>query len=101
MTDASNLLSDEERTAALARLDGWSQSEERNAITKTFRFADFSESFGFMARVALVAEKIDHHPEWFNVYNKVEVTLATHDAGGVTGRDIALAEAMEAIAAAI
>ena len=99
MSSENDLLSAEERKAALARLDGWSESEGRDAITKRFRFADFSESFGFMARVALVSEKSDHHPEWFNVYNKVDVTLSTHEAGGVTRKDIALAEAMEAIAA--
>jgi 4a-hydroxytetrahydrobiopterin dehydratase len=82
------------RKAALAKLDGWSEVQGRDAITRTFIFADFSEAFGFMTRAALVAEKLDHHPEWFNVYDKVEVTLATHDAGGVTERDVALAEAM-------
>jgi 4a-hydroxytetrahydrobiopterin dehydratase len=82
------------RKAALAKLDGWSEVQGRDAITRTFTFKDFSEAFGFMTRAALVAEKLDHHPEWFNVYDKVEVTLATHDAGGVTERDVALAEAM-------
>ncbi|PTW63489.1 pterin-4-alpha-carbinolamine dehydratase [Breoghania corrubedonensis] len=101
MPSENGLLSPQERDAALTRLDGWSASGERDAITKSFRFADFSESFGFMARVALVAEKADHHPEWFNVYNKVDVTLSTHEAGGVTHKDIALAEAMEAIAATV
>ncbi|WP_321344153.1 4a-hydroxytetrahydrobiopterin dehydratase [Breoghania sp.] len=99
MSEKPKLLDPAEREAALSRLDGWSAVEGRNAIARTFRFTDFNEAFGFMARVALVAEKHDHHPEWFNVYNRVEVTLATHDAGGVTARDIALAEAMEAIAA--
>ena len=82
------------RKAALAKLDGWSEVEGRDAISRTFIFADFNEAFGFMTRAALVAEKLDHHPEWFNVYDKVVVTLATHDAGGVTERDVALAEAM-------
>jgi 4a-hydroxytetrahydrobiopterin dehydratase len=82
------------RKAALAKLDGWSEVEGRDAISRTFIFADFNEAFGFMTRAALVAEKLDHHPEWFNVFDKVEVTLATHDAGGVTERDVALAEAM-------
>jgi 4a-hydroxytetrahydrobiopterin dehydratase len=82
------------RKAALAKLDGWSEVQGRDAITRTFTFANFNEAFGFMTRAALVAEKLDHHPEWFNVYDKVEVTLATHDAGGVTERDVALAEAM-------
>jgi 4a-hydroxytetrahydrobiopterin dehydratase len=82
------------RKAALAKLEGWSEVQGRDAITRTFTFKDFNEAFGFMTRAALVAEKLDHHPEWFNVYDKVEVTLATHDAGGVTERDVALAEAM-------
>jgi 4a-hydroxytetrahydrobiopterin dehydratase len=82
------------RKAALAKLDGWSEVQGRDAISRTFIFADFNEAFGFMTRAALVAEKLDHHPEWFNVYDRVEVTLATHDAGGVTERDVALAEAM-------
>ena len=88
------------RTSALARLAGWSEVKDRDAINRTFTFSDFNEAFGFMTRAALVAEKLDHHPEWFNVYDKVEVTLATHDAGGVTERDIALAEAMNRLAAA-
>jgi 4a-hydroxytetrahydrobiopterin dehydratase len=88
------------RTTALAKLTGWSEVEGRDAIAKKFNFKDFSEAFGFMARAALVAEKLDHHPEWFNVYNKVEVTLATHDAGGVTERDVKLAEAMNRLAGA-
>jgi 4a-hydroxytetrahydrobiopterin dehydratase len=86
------------RKAALAKLDGWSEAQGRDAISRTFTFNDFSEAFGFMTRAALVAEKLDHHPEWFNVYDKVEVTLATHDAGGVTERDVALAEAMNRLA---
>jgi 4a-hydroxytetrahydrobiopterin dehydratase len=88
------------RTAALAKLSGWSDVKGRDAITKQFTFGDFNEAFGFMARAALIAEKLDHHPEWFNVYNKVEVTLATHDAGGVTERDIKLAQAMNRLAKA-
>src|SRR5436305_9465305 len=86
------------RAAALAKLDGWTEVQGRDAIRKKFTFKDFNEAFGFMARAALVAEKFDHHPEWFNVYNRVEVTLATHDAGGVTQRDVTLAAAMNAIA---
>jgi 4a-hydroxytetrahydrobiopterin dehydratase len=89
------------RTAALAKLSGWSEVKGRDAITRQFEFSDFNEAFGFMARAALIAEKLDHHPEWFNVYNKVEVTLATHDAGGVTERDIKLAQAMDRLAKAI
>ena len=91
-------LTPEARKGALAELQGWSEVAGRDAITKKFAFEDFSEAFGFMARVALVAEKLDHHPEWVNVYNRVEVTLATHDAGGVTERDIALAGAMDRLA---
>lgn len=86
------------RVVALSKLNGWSATPERDAITKKFVFKDFSAAFGFMTRSALVAEKLDHHPEWFNVYKTVEVTLSTHDAGGLTELDIKLAEAMEAIA---
>jgi 4a-hydroxytetrahydrobiopterin dehydratase len=86
------------RAAALGKLEGWSEVQGRDAIRKKFTFKDFNEAFGFMARVALVAEKLDHHPEWFNVYNRVEVTLATHDAGGVTQRDIELAQTMDRLA---
>lgn len=83
--------------AALSRLPGWSRAAgEREAITRTFRFADFNAAFGFMARVALRAEQLDHHPEWFNVYDRVEVILTTHDAGGVTELDVALAQFMDA-----
>jgi 4a-hydroxytetrahydrobiopterin dehydratase len=88
------------RQAALAKLSGWSEVEGRDAISRKFTFEDFSEAFGFMARAALVAEKLDHHPEWFNVYNKVDVTLATHDVGGVTERDVQLAQEMNRLAAA-
>ena len=87
------------RKAALAKLHGWSDATGRDAITRTFVFADFNAAFGFMARVALVAEKLDHHPEWFNVYKTVEVTLSTHDAGGLTEADVTLAQAMDRIAA--
>ncbi|MGB0684446.1 MAG: 4a-hydroxytetrahydrobiopterin dehydratase [Magnetovibrionaceae bacterium] len=83
--------------AALKGLDGWSKRADRDAITKTFTFADFNRAFGFMAQSALMAEKMDHHPEWFNVYNRVEVTLATHDSGGVTDLDIKLAGFMNAL----
>ena len=86
------------RKTALAKLAGWSEVAGRDAIAKKFVFKDFNAAFGFMTRVALVAEKMDHHPEWFNVYKTVEVTLATHDAGGVTELDIKLAEAMERLA---
>jgi 4a-hydroxytetrahydrobiopterin dehydratase len=86
------------RKAALKELAGWQEVAGRDAIARTFTFRDFNEAFGFMARAALVAEKSDHHPEWRNVYKTVEVVLATHDAGGVTAKDIALAKAMDAIA---
>jgi 4a-hydroxytetrahydrobiopterin dehydratase len=86
------------RKAALARLKGWSEAPGRDAITKKFVFADFNQAFGFMTRAALIAEKLDHHPEWFNVYKIVDVTLSTHDAGGLTERDIKLAEAMDKFA---
>jgi 4a-hydroxytetrahydrobiopterin dehydratase len=86
------------RKTAFAKLDGWSEAKNRDAISRTFIFRDFNEAFGFMTRAALVAEKLDHHPEWFNVYDKVEVTLATHDAGGVTDRDVELAAAMDRLA---
>src|ERR1043166_3664128 len=79
-------LTGEARTAALAKLSGWSEVAGRDAITKKFVFRDFNAAFGFMTRAALVAEKMDHHREWFNVYKTVEVTLSTHDAGGVTER---------------
>ncbi|HWC92628.1 MAG TPA: 4a-hydroxytetrahydrobiopterin dehydratase [Pseudolabrys sp.] len=91
-------LSADARKAALARLSGWSEVSGRDAIAKKFTFKDFNQAFGFMTRAALVAEKMDHHPEWFNVYKTVEVTLATHDAGGVTELDVKLAEAMDTIA---
>ena len=87
--------------AALARLPAWSAVEgERDAITRSFAFKDFNAAFGFMTRVALMADKLDHHPEWSNVYNRVVVVLATHDVGGVTALDVALAEFMDAAAAA-
>src|SRR5271163_3491759 len=85
--------------AALARLSGWAAAPERDAIVKTFRFKDFNAAFGFMTRAALAAEKLDHHPEWFNVYNRVDVLLATHDADGVTELDVRLAKIMDEAAA--
>ena len=91
-------LAGDARKQALAKLAGWSEVQGRDAIAKTFVFKDFNEAFGFMSRVALVAEKADHHPEWKNVYKTVEVVLSTHDAGGVTAKDISLAEAMERFA---
>jgi 4a-hydroxytetrahydrobiopterin dehydratase len=86
------------RKQALGGIPGWAEVSGREAIGKTFVFKDFNEAFGFMTRAALVAEKMDHHPEWRNVYKTVEVVLSTHDSGGVTGLDIALAKAMNAIA---
>ena len=91
-------LTGDARKAALAKLTGWSEVAGRDAITRTFTFKDFNAAFGFMTRAALVAEKLDHHPEWFNVYKTVTVTLSTHDAGGLTGRDVELAQAMDRLA---
>ncbi len=84
--------------AALTRLTGWSRVEGRDAIQKSFRFDDFNAAWAFMSRVALKAETADHHPEWFNVYNRVEVVLTTHDADGVSEKDVALASFMDSIA---
>ena len=83
---------------ALDGLDGWTAVQGREAIQKSFRFKDFNQAFGFMTRIALAAEKLDHHPEWFNVYNRVDVILATHDADGVTELDLKLASLMDAAA---
>ena len=94
MSMAAKLTGDA-RKAALCQVPGWTELMERDAIFRKFVFRDFNEAFGFMTRVALIAEKRDHHPEWFNVYKTVEVTLATHDAGGLTEKDIALAQAMD------
>ena len=88
-------LSGDARTEALAELDGWTEDESRDAIGKTFESKNFNEAFGFMTRVAMKAERMDHHPEWFNVYKKVVVTLATHDAGGISELDIELAKFMD------
>ena len=97
-------LNDAEIVAALQTLPGWTRApglstDGREAIARSFKFADFSAAFGFMVRAALKAEQLDHHPEWFNVYNRVDVTLSTHDAGGLTPLDITLAAAMNTIAA--
>ena len=86
--------------AALARLAGWAAAEGRDAIVKSYRFRDFSAAFAFMTRVAMRAEQLDHHPEWSNVYNRVKVLLATHDADGVTELDVTLAAFMDGIAGA-
>lgn len=87
------------RRDALAQLPHWRELPGRDAIARKFVFADFNQAFGFMTRAALLAEKMDHHPEWSNVYRTVEVALSTHDAGGVTEKDIALARAMDSFAA--
>jgi 4a-hydroxytetrahydrobiopterin dehydratase len=90
-------LSEAERVEALEGLPDWDHDEARDAITRNFTFADFSEAFAFMTRVALLAEKADHHPEWENVYNRVEILLTTHDAGGLSERDIDMAQAIDAL----
>ncbi len=84
--------------AALSQLEGWASVADKDAIGKTFKFADFNAAFGFMTRVALMADKLDHHPEWFNVYNRVEVVLTTHDADGVSALDVTMAKFMDGIA---
>ena len=90
-------LTDDERAAALAELSDWTLRADGIAIARDFKFADFSEAFAFMTRVALHAEKADHHPEWSNVYNRVHITLTTHDAGGLSQRDVKMAKAIEAL----
>ena len=92
-------LSDAERESALADLPEWSATRGGKAIARSFRFADFNEAFGFMTRVALLADKADHHPEWSNVYNRVEIELTTHDADGLSARDVALAKAIDILIA--
>lgn len=94
-------LTESERAELLAPLEGWSMLEDRDAIRKKYVFADFVEAFGFMTRVALVAERMNHHPEWSNVYRTVEVTLTSHDAGGLTRRDVELAQRMDGLAAGL
>ena len=93
------VLSESERDAALADLAGWSFDAGRNGIAKSFKFGDFGEAFAFMTRIALEAEKADHHPEWSNVWNRVDILLSTHSDGGVTAKDIALAAKIEALPA--
>jgi 4a-hydroxytetrahydrobiopterin dehydratase len=95
---ARERLDDASIVEALSDLDGWARTEDGIAIEKRFAFKTFSEAFGFMTRAALAAEKLDHHPEWFNVYNKVDVRLTTHDAGGLTGLDFDLARRMDRFA---
>jgi 4a-hydroxytetrahydrobiopterin dehydratase len=92
-------LSESERAELLTSLDGWTFAEARDAIQKRFVFSDFKAAFGWMTRVALAAERMDHHPEWSNVYRTVDVTLSTHDANGLTRRDIELAQLMDQFAA--
>jgi 4a-hydroxytetrahydrobiopterin dehydratase len=92
------LLTDAERMAALEGLPGWTYDPEARALRRRFAFADFAAAFAFMTRIALAAEKMDHHPDWSNAWNKVDVALSTHDAGGVTALDMALARAMDAAA---
>ena len=92
-------LDDAARAVALGNLPQWNYDAEAQGIRRTLRFSDFAEAFGFMVRVAILAEKADHHPEWFNVYNRVEILLTTHDAGGLSQRDLELAAAIDAIAA--
>jgi 4a-hydroxytetrahydrobiopterin dehydratase len=88
-------LTDAERDALLAEHPAWTLRDDGLAIEREFKFKDFNQAFGFMTRVALYAEKADHHPEWFNVYNRVRITLTTHDAGGLSERDVAMARAIE------
>lgn len=94
----STPLAGAERKSVIKTLNGWQELEDRDAITRDFTFDDFNAAFGFMASTALMAERMDHHPEWFNVYNRVSVTLSTHDAGGVTDKDVALARFMNRLA---
>ena len=91
-------LTDAERQAALAELTGWSLVDGRDAISKSFKFKTFRQAWGFMSQVALLAEKADHHPEWFNVYNRVDVTLSTHECNGLSRRDVDLARAIDKVA---
>ena len=90
-------LDDAQRSALLARFPAWTHEPTRDAITRQFKFDDFAQAFGFMASVAIIAEKMDHHPEWSNVYNRVDILLTTHDADGLSERDAKLAEAIEAL----
>ena len=91
-------LSEEERAAALAELPAWTHDAARDALRRQFRFADFNAAWGFMTRVALAAERADHHPEWSNVYGRVDILLTTHDAGGLSARDVALARLIDGFA---
>ena len=93
-------LTDEEKAEALGRLPDWTLAEDGDALRRSFTFRDFSEAFGFMARVALAAEKMDHHPDWTNVYNRVDIKLSSHDIGGLSARDVRLATRIDALAGA-
>jgi 4a-hydroxytetrahydrobiopterin dehydratase len=93
---AVQLLDDTKRQSELMHVPKWQYDHDAKGIKRTVKFADFAEAFGFMSRIALIAEKSDHHPEWFNVYNRVEILLTTHDAGGLSHRDIDLAKAIDA-----
>jgi 4a-hydroxytetrahydrobiopterin dehydratase len=96
----ANRLTSQEIESRLQAAPGWALAEQdRDAIQKTYRFEDFSAAFALMTRVALAAEKMDHHPEWFNVYNRVEITLSTHDAGGLSEKDFTLAQTIDTLAA--
>ena len=92
-------LTDTERDAALAELTLWTLADDGRSIARTLRLADFAEAFGMMTRIAILAEKADHHPEWFNVYNRIDIRLTTHDANGLSPRDVALARRIDAISA--
>jgi 4a-hydroxytetrahydrobiopterin dehydratase len=94
-------MSESERNAALETVQGWSLADDREAIHKSFKFKTFNQAFGFMTRMAMVAEKMDHHPEWFNVYNRVDITLSSHDVGGLSQRDFDMAKEADTIAAAM
>eukprot|EP00123_Amoebidium_parasiticum_P007728 comp18323_c0_seq1/m.19397 comp18323_c0_seq1/g.19397 ORF comp18323_c0_seq1/g.19397 comp18323_c0_seq1/m.19397 type:complete len:120 (-) comp18323_c0_seq1:601-960(-) len=96
-TMAITKLPAESRSSSIAALKGWTEVQGRDAIYKEINFTDFNQAFGFMTRVALLADKMDHHPEWFNVYNKVQITLSTHDCGGVSERDIKMATFIDSI----
>ncbi|XP_065283324.1 pterin-4-alpha-carbinolamine dehydratase [Dermacentor albipictus] len=103
MASKRTKLNDEERKTSLTPLidAGWTQVKDRDAIYKEFLFKNFNQSFGFMTRIAMQAEKMDHHPEWFNVYNKVQITLSTHDVGGLSNNDIKLANFIEVAAKSV
>ncbi|WP_322103865.1 4a-hydroxytetrahydrobiopterin dehydratase [Paraburkholderia sp. J41] len=98
MTNRINRLTSEERAQQLAELRGWQAVAGRDAIQRQLEFADFNAAFGFMTRVAIKAQEMNHHPEWFNVYNRVEITLSTHEANGLTARDVELARFIDSIA---